>query len=138
MDDLEHSLAVNDNRQVYRSRFLLDQDRAVRGADLATIYLDAGFTDTSFREASRSANLDYANYSSHLFLANSYNELRDPKQINLRYETPWLGEFLLANLLAPVEAGALSQAVSQQEYSRLFDRNRFGLVSCTEYRGHVA
>src|SRR5260221_410655 len=136
MDDLEHSLAVNDNRQVYRSRFLLDQDRAVRGADLATIYPDAGMTDTSFREATRSANIDYANYSSHLFLANSYNELRDPKQINLRYETPWLSEFLIANLLAPVEAGTLSQAVSQQEYSRLFERNRFGLVWSTEHRSN--
>ena len=70
-----------------------------------SIYLDAGMTDTSFREAARAANLDYANYSSHLFLANSFNELRDPKQINLRYETPWLSEFLIANLLAPVEAG---------------------------------
>ena len=136
IDDLEHSIELNNNRQVYRSRFLLDQDRAVRGANLATIYLDAGMTDTSFREAARSANLDYANYSSHLFLANSFNELRDPKQINLRYETPWLSEFLIANLLAPVEAGTFSQAVSQQEYSRLFERNRFGLVSSTEYRSN--
>ena len=40
---------------------------------------------------------------------------------------------LIANLLAPVEAGTFSQAVSQQEYSRLFERNRFGLVSSTEY-----
>jgi len=136
IDDLEHSIELNNNRQVYRSRFLLDEDRAVRGANLATIYLDAGMTDTSFREAARSANLDYANYSSHLFLANSFNELRDPKQINLRYETPWLSEFLIANLLAPVEAGTFSQAVSQQEYSRLFERNRFGLVSSTEYRSN--
>src|SRR5204863_8587925 len=134
IEDLERSEELNNNRQVYRSRLLLDQDQAVRGANLATIYLDAGFTDTSFREAARSANIEYANYSSHLFLANSYNELRDPKQINLRYETPWLSEFLLANLLAPPEAGALSQAVSQQEYSRLFERNRVGFVSSTEYQ----
>src|SRR5947209_2917832 len=136
IDELERSLELNNNRQVYRSRLLLDQDRAVRGANLASIYLDAGFTDTSFREAVRSANADYANYSSHLFLANSYNELRDPKQINLRYETPWLSEFLIANLLAPPEAGTLSQTVSQQEYSRLFERNRLGLVSNTEYRSN--
>src|SRR5205823_5199082 len=47
---------------------------------------------------------------------------------------PWLSEFLLANLLAPPEASALSQAVSQQEYSRLFERNRVGFVSSTEYQ----
>ena len=136
IDDLEHSQELNENRQVYRSRFLLDQDRAVRGANLASVYSDAGLTDPAFREAARSANLDYANFSAHLFLANSYNELRDPKQINLRYETPWLSEFLVANLLAPVEAGTLSQPVSQQEYSRLFERNRLGLVSSTEYRSN--
>jgi len=27
-----------------------------------------------------------------------YNELRDPRQINLRYETPWFSELLLVNL----------------------------------------
>ncbi len=134
VDDLEHSVDLNNNRQLYRSRLLLDEDRAVRGANLATIYLDAGMPQRSFQEAARSANADYANYSSHLFLANSYNELRDPKQINLRYETPWLSEYLLANLLAPVQAGALSQTVSQQEYSRLFERNRLGFVSSTEYQ----
>jgi hypothetical protein len=61
-------------------------------------------------------NYDYANYSAHLFLANSYNDLRDPNEINLRYETPAESEFLVANLLAPVSAGPLSPAISQGEY----------------------
>ena len=91
-------------------------------------------TDVSLREASRAVSLDYANYSAHLFLGNSYNALRDPRQINLRYETPWLSEYLLANLLAPVGAGTLSPFVTQQEYSRLFERDRVGLSSATEYR----
>jgi tetratricopeptide (TPR) repeat protein len=134
IDDLEHSVELNNNRQVYRSRLLLDQDRAARGANLANIYADAGFTDPAFREAARSANRDYADFSSHLFLANSYNQLRDPKQINLRYEAPWLDEYLVANLLAPIEAGTLSPTVSEQEYGRLFERNRVGLVSSTEYQ----
>ena len=131
--DLEKSQALNDNRRLYRSRMLLDQDRAVRGANLAGIYQDAKMLDVSFREASRAVNSDYANYSAHLFLANSYNALRDPRQISLRYETAWLSEFLLSNLLAPVGAGTLSQYVSQQEYSRLFQQDRFGLSSSTEY-----
>src|SRR5439155_23984481 len=45
--DLEHSIELNDNRAVYRSRLLLDQDRAVRGANLAAIYRDSGMTDVS-------------------------------------------------------------------------------------------
>lgn len=131
--DLEKSKELNDNRSVFRSRLLLDQDRAVRSANLAGIYRDNGMTNLSVREASRAVNSDYANYSAHLFLANSYNELRDPKQVTLRYETPWLAEFLMANLLAPVGAGTLSQSVSQQEYSKLFERDRFGVSSSTEY-----
>src|SRR4029450_2221585 len=98
----EHSQTLNDNRRVYRSRFLLDQDRAVAGANLANVYRGAGMIDGSGREAGRAVNADYANYSAHLFLANSFNELRDPKQINLRYETAWFSEYLGAHPLAPV------------------------------------
>ncbi len=131
--DLEKSEALNDNRSVYRSQFLLDQDRAVRSANLAAMYRDAGMFDVSVREASRAVNYDYANYSAHLFLANSYNELRDPNEINLRYETPAESEFLVANLLAPVSAGPLSPAISQGEYARLFGRDGLGVTSSTEY-----
>jgi tetratricopeptide (TPR) repeat protein len=131
--DLEKSQALNDNRSVYRSQLLLDQDQAVRSANLAAMYQDDGMFDVAVREASRAVNYDYANYSAHLFLANSYIELSDPNEINLRYETPAESEYLLANLLAPVSAGILSPAISQQEYSPLFERDRFGVVSSTEY-----
>ena len=131
--DLEHSQNLNDNRSVYRSSLLLDEDRAVRGANLAGIYRDAGMFDQSVREASRAVSYDYANYSAHAFLANSYNELRDPNFINLRYETASEVEYLLANLLAPVGAGTLSPTISQQEYSKLFQRDGLGLISDTEY-----
>src|SRR5207248_470262 len=59
--------------------------------------------------------------------------LRDPKLINLRYETPAFSELLVANLLAPPSGGSLSQNISQQEYSQLFDANHIGLFSATEY-----
>ncbi|HYG24289.1 MAG TPA: FecR domain-containing protein [Verrucomicrobiae bacterium] len=134
--NLERSQELNDNRRVFRSRLLLDQDRAVRGANLARVYRDAGMTEVSVREAGRAVNADYANYSAHRFLADSYNELRDINQINLRYETAWFTEYLLANLLAPVGAGPLSQSVSQHEYSKLFQRDGFGITSATEYLSH--
>jgi len=131
--DLEKSQALNDNRSVYRSQLLLDQDQAVRSANLAGMYQDAGMFDVAAREAGRAVNYDYANYSAHLFLANSYYGLSDPNMINLRYETPAENEYLLANLLAPVGAGTMSPAISQQEYSPLFERDRLGVVSDTEY-----
>ena len=131
--DLEKSEALNNNRSVYRSQQLLDQDQAVRSANLAGVYRDAGMNEVAQREAARAVNYDYGNYSAHLFLANSYFQLSDPNLTNLRYETPTESEFLLANLLAPVGAGPLSPAISQQEYSKLFQRNSLGVVSSTEY-----
>src|SRR5206468_335828 len=110
--DLERSQELNDNRQLYRSHLLLDQDRAVRQANLAATYQDAGLFDQSVREAARATSADYANYSAHLFLANSYSQLRDANFINLRYETVSLSEYLLAELLSPVGGSALSSYVS--------------------------
>ncbi len=131
--DFERAQSLGENRAVYRSRLLLDQDRAISGVNLATIYQDAGMADVSLREATRAVTADYATYSSHLFLANSYNALRDARQVNLRYETPAVSEYLVANLLAPVGAGILSSHVTQQEYSKLFEQDRFGFSSTTEY-----
>jgi Tfp pilus assembly protein PilF len=134
--DLEKSEQLNDNRRLFRSRLLLDEDQAVRSANLANIYQDAGMFDWSVREASRAVDLDYANYSAHQFLANSYDALRDPNVINLRYETPWFGELLLTELLAPVGADNLSEYISEREYSPLFERNHFGVSSSTQYSSH--
>lgn len=131
--DLEKSKELNENRSLFRSRLMLDADQAVRSANLAAIYRDAGMTEIGAQEASRAVNLDYANHSAHLFLANSYDALRDPKLINLRYETPAFSERLLAHLLAPPGGGTLSRTVSQQEYSGFFDDDRLGLFSNTEY-----
>jgi tetratricopeptide (TPR) repeat protein len=131
--DLEESKELNDNRSLFRSRELLDQDLAIRSANLASIYRDVGMFDSSVQEAARSVNYDYANYSAHLFLAESFDALRDPTRFNLRHETVWFNELLLANLLAPANAGVFSPNVSQQEYARLFQANHFGLFSETEY-----
>ncbi len=132
--DLERSIDLNDNRRIFRSRLLLDQDKAVRGANLASIYQLDGMQDVAVREAARAVSADYASASAHLFLANTYNALRDPRRIVLRYETPFANELLLANLLAPVGGGPLSQYVSEQEYSKLFESDGLGMNSTTEYR----
>jgi tetratricopeptide (TPR) repeat protein len=129
--ELGESMRRNDYRAVYRSCELLDEDRAIRGANLAVIYSDVGLGSYAEREATRAVEADYANAAAHLFLANSYDALRDPRQVNLRYESPWYSEYLLANLLAPVGASPLSPAVSQQEYSRMFERDGPGVVNRT-------
>ncbi|MGE4182685.1 MAG: TonB-dependent receptor [Limisphaerales bacterium] len=131
VDALQESLLRNDERAVFRSRLGLDQDRAVRGANLAGVFGDAGLPDIALREATRAVNADYANASAHLFLANSYDLQRDSRRIHLRYETAWHSEYLLGNLLAPVGAGPLSQTVANQEYSRLFEQDRLGVANAT-------
>lgn len=133
---LNESLVLNDNRRVYRSQFLLDQDRAVRSSNLARFYQNNGMTELAVREATKAVESDYTNSSAHLFLANSFDALRDPSRISLRYETAWFNEQLLANLLAPVGGGPLSQYVSQQEYSKLLEADGFGGSSFTEWREH--
>ena len=134
--DLEESKELNDNRSVFRSRLLLDQDQAVRSANLAAIYRDAGMFDVSVQEASAAVNSDYANASAHQFLASSYDYIRDPKLINLRFETAAYSEYLLANLLAPAGGGGLAQTISQQEYSRFFVADHLGAFGNAEYSSH--
>jgi hypothetical protein len=90
--------------------------------------------EQSVREAVRAVNNDYASAPAHLFLSNSYNELRDPTRILLRYEAAWSNELLIANMLFPVGGGPLSQFVSQQEYSKLFEEDGLGFNSLFEYR----
>ncbi len=131
--DLEHARELNNNRGLYRSRLLLDKDRAVQGVNLAGFYADAGMLEVSAREAGRAVEADPANYSAHLFLADTYERQRDPVRINQRFETAAVTEYLLANLLSPVGAGTLAQSVTQNEYSKLFERDGFGVSSTTEY-----
>lgn len=131
--ELETSKRLNANRRIFRSRQLLDQDRAVRSANLAAIYAEAGMKEFGFREAMQALNHDPANSAAHLFLADSYNALREPGQTDLRYESAWLSEFLTANLMAPVGAGSLSQNISQGEYSRLFEQDGPHLSTFTSY-----
>ena len=133
--DLQKSIDLNDNRRVYRSEFLLDQDKSVRSANLAAIYRNNGMNAVALREAARAVDSDFTNASAHLFLANAFHSLRDPQRIALRYETPWFNELLLANLLSPVGGGPLSQYVSQQEYSKLLEADGIGASLAGEYRG---
>lgn len=134
--DLEHSLALNDNRRIYRSKFLLDQDKGVRSSNLASIYQNNGMTEVAVREAVRAVNADYGSAAAHLFLANAYDNLRDSRRVLLRYEAPWFNEQLLANLLSPVGGGPLSQFVSAQEYSKMFEADGLGLNFVSEYRSN--
>ncbi len=94
LEELEASISRNDNRAVYRSRLLLDQDLAVRGVGLARIYEVLGFEQLALPEASRSLTLDPSNHSAHRLLSDTYAKLP-------RHEVARVSELLQSQLLAP-------------------------------------
>ena len=73
--ELERSKALNDNRAVYRSRQLLDQDSAVRSASQARIFTDLGFNDLALNEGWNALQIDPSNHSAHRFLSDAYANL---------------------------------------------------------------
>ena len=136
--DAQTSIALNDNRAVYRSRLLLDADLAARNAGLARVYSDLGFKSLALREGWKSLALDPANHSAHRFLADSYRALP-------RHEVARVSELLQAQLLQPintlpvqpqlaesflnVEPAAGISDVTFNEYSPLFVSDGIGLTA---------
>jgi tetratricopeptide (TPR) repeat protein len=136
LHDLQKAIELNDNRAVYRSRLLLDQDLAARSASLARIYSDLGFQQRALVEGWTSVNIDPSNYSAHRFLADSYSAVP-------RHETARVSELLQSQLLQPLNVtplqphlaesnlfvleGAGPAAPSFNEFNPLFLRNRLAL-----------
>ncbi|MEZ5579655.1 MAG: tetratricopeptide repeat protein [Candidatus Competibacteraceae bacterium] len=72
VENLQKSIDLNDDRGVYRSRLLLDEDLAARSATLGRVYNEVGFTELGLQEGWQSVNRDPSNYSAHRLLADSY------------------------------------------------------------------
>ncbi len=114
IEDLEQSIKLNDNRAVYRSRLLLDRDRASRNVSLARSYRQLGLSEWGNSAAVTSELNDPTNGSAHLFLANTF--------LNLPGRTISGGsELLLARLLLPVNANSFN---SFNDYTSLFELPR--------------
>ena len=130
---LQKSIELNDNRAVYRSRLLLDQDRAARGTSLARIYDDLGFRRLGVNEATKSLTVDPANASAHRFLSDVYSGVR-------RTEIARVSELLQAQLLQDVNINPVQPSISEtnlnivthggpaevgfNEFTPLFERNQ--------------
>ncbi len=134
--DLDKSIELNDNRAVYRSRLLLDQDQAARSASQARIYNDIGLQQLALSEGWKSLNADPANHSAHRFLADAY--VTQP-----RHEIARASELLQAQLLQPINinpvqpqqsetalnilSGAGPASPSSNEFNPLLQRDQFRL-----------
>jgi tetratricopeptide (TPR) repeat protein len=137
MEDIQKSIELNDNRAVYRSRLLLDEDLAARSASLARIYNDLGFDQLALVEGWKSVSMDPANFSAHRFLSDSYSAVP-------RYEIARVSELLQSQLLQPLNINPIQPSLAESyfvlpqsqgpaspsinEYNSLFNRNGVDLL----------
>jgi len=133
VQNLEQSIELNDNRAVYRSRLLLDKDRAARGTSLARAYKDLGFTQLGVNESTESLAVDPSNAAAHRFLSDSYQGVR-------RHEISRVSELLQAQLMQDVNINPVQPSLSEtnlnivtlggpagagfNEFTPLFERNK--------------
>lgn len=133
--DLEQASKLNDNRAVYRSRLLLDEDAAARSAGQARVYRELGFQQSALIAGWQSLVSDPGNFAAHRFLADAYSTLP-------RHEIARVSELLQAQLRQPLTFMPLQPQLSEtnlsilegagpsdaayHEYNALFTRNRVG------------
>ena len=139
LHNLQTSVALNDNRAVYRSQLLMDQDQAARSAGLGQIYRDLNFEQLALIEGWKSLKADPADHSGHRLLADTYTHLP-------RHEIARVSELLQSQLLQPVNSTPIQPMMAEatlhipdgmgpsnpsfNEYSALFNRDGItGLVS---------
>jgi Tfp pilus assembly protein PilF len=106
LEAANQSLALNDNRAVYRSRLLLDKDRASRGTTLARINRDLGFEQLGVNQSARSLGIDPSNAGAHRFLSDTY-------QTQPRREVARVSELLQAQLLQDINVNPVQPSVGE-------------------------
>jgi tetratricopeptide (TPR) repeat protein len=131
--DVNQSIELNDNRAVYRSRLLLDEDLAARSASLARVYRDVGFDQLALLEGWKSLDSDFHDYSGHRLLADTYatlprheigrvSELFQSQLLQPLNITPVPPQLAEANLFILDTSGPAS--IGFNEFNPVFNRNR--------------
>ncbi len=108
LKDLQAAQDRNDNRAVYRSRLLLDDDAAARQASQGRIYRDLGFEELGLRQGWRSVASNPANQSGHRLLSDIY--AARPRQDIAR-----VSELLQAQLLQPLSLSPVPPQLAESE-----------------------
>lgn len=131
--DIDESIERNDNRAVYRSRLLLDEDRATRGTSQARVFNNLGFQRLGINQSTRSLSLDPAGAGAHRFLSDTYRSLP-------RREAARVSELLQAQTMQDININPVQPSIAStslnivnnggptstgfSEYTPLFERNR--------------
>jgi hypothetical protein len=132
LDALTNAALANDNRAVYRSRLLVDDDAAAQGATTAAIFGDLGFERLAINQSAQALSENPGNASAHRELAAAYAniprhdiarvsealqaQIRQP--ISIAPVPPMLGtdSVLVLKDVGPTQLGA-------QEFNQLYNRN---------------
>jgi tetratricopeptide (TPR) repeat protein len=137
IQDIGRAIELNDNRAVYRSRLLLDQDLAVRSTSLGRIYNDLGFSQLAEQQAAASLTQDPASAPAHRFLSDAY--AGDPRQEVGRVSELFQARMLQPLALNPVQprlttaglgtlTGISPAFAGYNEFTPLFERDRLQLT----------
>ena len=135
--DMRKAMELNNNRAVYRSKLLLDDDLASRGSALGRIYNQVGFQRLGQLEAFNSLGSNPANYTAHRLLSDSF--------INIpRHDMARVSSLLQAQLLQPINITPLQPQQAERnlltvsglgpvdpsmnEFNPLFARNQVSLL----------
>lgn len=108
--DMQQAIELNDQRAVYRSSLLLDEDLAARTASLARIYKNLNLPQLALLEARKSIISDPTNYSAHRFFAESAS--RDSRNRITR-----VSEMLQSQLLQPINITPVTSQMKETTFS---------------------
>ncbi|MCK5888962.1 MAG: TonB-dependent receptor [Methylococcales bacterium] len=125
LHDMEKAIELNNNRGVYRSTLLLDEDSAARSANMARIYQDLGFNRVAQKQAWTSLNQDFTNPSAHRFLS-------DTLQGKPRHRIARASELLQAQLLQPINAVPVQPQLTSENIG-ILNSTGPGSLSSNEY-----
>ncbi|MDH5254810.1 MAG: FecR domain-containing protein, partial [Gammaproteobacteria bacterium] len=133
LKDLQQSTRLNDNRSVYRSGLLLDDDAASRNASVSALYSELGFESLAVVEGTKALAGNFGNSSAHRLLANAYSDIP-------RYDISRVSEAFQAQVRQPLSAPPVNlleaadrltvlrdtgpSRVGINEYNSLFNRDQ--------------
>lgn len=112
IQEINRSIALNDNAAIFRTRLALDRDLAVRNYNLARAYNQLGLNHWGYSKAVTAVKKDPLNSSAHQFLGTSYEAENQiyPAEV----------ERLLFRLLAPANQNAFIQ-LNYNDYASMFE-----------------
>jgi tetratricopeptide (TPR) repeat protein len=110
---INHSMDLNDNRAVFRSRLLLSRDQSTRNYNLARAYSQLGLGEWAQSKALTAVKLDPLNASPHLFLARAY-------EASNQRVTAFNTEDLLYRVLSPATQTTF-RYILENDYTSMFE-----------------